>query len=142
MKRNRASARPAKKSTRPPGAGRAPRKKASARSERRIRVSTLPADLRRVLVLDLDIELRKAHRDKAIPPKLREGIVKVVRRFVQQHGLASVGYRFESSLSLDADPVDIVMLIARNAYDMEGSLVYTDDLADRIADELADQQAL
>src|ERR1051326_8240120 len=95
MKRNRASARPAKKSVRP--------KKGS---ERRIRISTLPTDLRRALVLDLDIELRKAHRDHYTPLKSREAIIKVVRRFVQQHGLASVGYRFESSLSLDPQPID------------------------------------
>lgn len=131
MKRKRASTRPQAKSTRP--------KKAS---ERRIRVSTLPTDLRRALVLDLDAELRKAHRDRATPLKLREGIIKAVRRFVQQHGLASVGYRFESSLSLDPQPIDAVMIVARSAYDMEGTLVYADDLADRIADELADQQAL
>lgn len=135
MKRNRASARPGKKSQRP-------KKSAAAKSERRIRVSSLPPDLKRALVLDLDTELRRAHRDKAAVTKLREAIIKVVRRFVQQHGLASVGYRFESSLSLDPNPVDIVMLVSRTAYDMEGSLVYADDLADRIADELADQQAL
>jgi hypothetical protein len=127
MSRNRASARP--------------KKKPSGKSERRIRVSTLPNELQRALVLDIDVELKKAHREKANAVRLRDALVKIVRRFVQQHGLATVGYRFESALSLEADPIDVVMVVARSAY-QDGVLVYSDDLAERIADELADQQAL
>lgn len=87
------------------------------------------------------MELRKAHREKAEPMRLRELLIKAIRCFVQQHGLASVGYRFETSLSLMSEPVDPLMLVVRSAY-VEGTLVYADELAARIADDLADQQAL
>ncbi len=127
MKRNRASA--------------PPKKKVAGKSERRIRLSKLPHGLQQALVLDIDVELRRAHREKANPARLREALVTSIRRFVQQHGLASVGYRFESSLSLEPDPIDVVMMVARSAY-TDGVLVYSDDLAERIANELADQQAL
>ena len=118
-----------------------PSKQNVGKSERRIRLSTLPRELRSALVFEIDMELRKAHREKAEPMRLRELLVKAIRRFVQQHGLASVGYRFETSLSLGAEPVDALMLVVRSAY-VEGTLVYADELAARIADDLADQQAL
>jgi hypothetical protein len=127
MGRNRASARP--------------KKKVAGKSERRIRLSTLPTELRQALVLDIDAELRRAHREKTNATWLRAALVKVIRRLVQQHGLASVGYRFESSLSLEPDPIDVVMMVASSAY-TDGVLVYSDDLAERIANDLADQQAL
>lgn len=127
MKGNRASARP--------------KRKVAAKSERRIRVSTLPSELQQALVLDIDVDLKRAHREKANAATLRDALVKTIRRFVQQHGLASVGYRFESSLSLEADPIDVVMIAARSAYE-GGKLVYSDDLAERIAAELTDQHAL
>jgi hypothetical protein len=116
-------------------------KKATGKSERRIRLSTIPSELRSALIFDIDMVLRKAHREKQNPTDLRESLVVAIRRFVQQHGLASVGYRFESSLSLDSQPVDAVMFVVRSAY-VEGVLVYADELAARIADDLADQHAL
>jgi hypothetical protein len=116
-------------------------KKATGKSERRIRLSTIPSELRSALIFDIDMVLRKAHREKQNPADLRESLVTTIRRFVQQHGLASVGYRFESSLSLDSQPVDAVMFVVRSAY-VEGVLVYADELAARIADDLADQHAL
>lgn len=138
MKRNRASVRPKKKK----GPSIAPAAvSTTGKSERRIRLSTLPRELRSALVFDIDMELRKAHREKAEPMRLRELLVKAIRRFVQQHGLASVGYRFETSLSLDANPIDPMMLVVRSSY-VEGTFVYADELAAQIADDLADQQAL
>jgi hypothetical protein len=116
-------------------------RKTTGKSERRIRLSTLPRELRSALVFEIDMELRKAHREKAEPMKLREMLVKAIRRFVQQHGLASVGYRFEASLSLESSPIDPMMLVVRSAY-TDGVLVYADELAARMADDLADQQAL
>lgn len=102
---------------------------------------SLAPELRAALELAVDGELKTARRLGSASDALRGALVEAVRRFVQRHGLAAAGYRFESSLADGGERDDALAEIVRAVYD-EGGVRYEADHAAFVVAELAARGAL